>query len=129
MKSINFLKTIPPSLANNYLMESSITKVRRLRKEKKMWIKPTPPIPFVLHLNVIARTQYLSEYLQSSNSNEETTKFIDGLLGSTAEMSSIGAESQSLTTSMATYAAELKKPICSDDEIETVGFVLSDVLR
>jgi hypothetical protein len=107
-------------------MESSITKVRRLRKEKKMWLKPTPPIPFVLHLNVIARTQYLSEYLQSSNSNEESTKFIDGLLGSTAEMSSMGAESQS---SMTTYVAELKKPICTDDEIETVGFVLSDVLR
>jgi hypothetical protein len=41
-------------------------------------------------------------------------------------MSSMGAESQS---SMTTYVAELKKPICTDDEIETVGFVLSDVLR
>ena len=110
-------------------METSITKVRRLRKEKKMWIKPTPPIPFVLHLNVIARTQYLSDYLQSSNSSEDSAKFIDGLLGSTAEMATGSLmESQSLTTSLATYG-DLKKPICTDDEIETVTFVLSDVLR
>ena len=102
--------------------------MRRLRKEKKMWKKPVPPTPFVLHLNIIARTQYLSDFVQSINTNEESNKFIDGLLGSAAEMSGSLLESPSITTSMATYP-DLKKPICTDDEIETVSFIISDVLR
>jgi hypothetical protein len=92
-----------------------------------MWNKPIPPRPFVLHLNIIARTQYLSDYMQAANTSKESTKFIDGLLGSVAEMSHTPFN-ESPTVSMATYN-ELKKSTGSDDEIDALTFILSDVLR
>lgn len=109
--------------------ESSISKVRRIRNEKKLWKKPAPPTPFLLHLNVIARTQYFNDYIQSTNTNDDPTKFIDGLLGGVAEMASNkSSEPTSLSASLATYQ-DIKRSVVTDDEIETLIFVFSDLLR
>ncbi len=121
--SIDFfstLQTIPPILSNNYLLESTVDKLRRHRIETKVINKPVPPTPYLMHLNVLSRTQYITEYLQSSNKKESANKYIDGLLGSIGEMTSN-------ETSLLTMDDD--KVFCTDDEREAVVFVLSDVLR
>jgi cilia- and flagella-associated protein 65 len=118
-------KTIPPILKNNLLEETNLDRVRRKRQEKKLWKKPEPPIPFLLHLDVIARTQHFDDYLQSKNIiKNECSKFIDPLLGQLQSLNQIKLNKQE-------GEEEEGKSIifCNEDEKETVLFIISNILR
>ncbi len=118
-----FLKTIPPILRNNNLEESNLEKVRRRREEKKQWIKPLPPSPFLLHLNIIARSQHADEFLELSKKvKNNSEKFIDPLLG-------YGAHKSFVEQSNPDKDSLHNKLRCTDQENEAVSFIFSDLLR
>lgn len=79
--------------------------------------KPQPPSPFLLHLNVLAYTQYADDYYQSKPKIIESEKFIDGLLSDTAE----------ITEPKAVNASE--KVECNEEELDTLKFIFTDLIR
>ena len=107
-------------MRSNILEESNVDKVRRRREEKKQWIKPLPPSPFLLHLNVIARSQHADEFLEVSKKvKNNSEKFIDPLLGFAAQK----------TIAEPTHTETDEKIVCSEQESEVVSFVFSNLLR
>ena len=113
-------KTIPPIAKNNALDETHVDRVRRLREEKKLWNKPTPPSAFLLHLNILARTQFIDEFLSTQNSvKNECIKFVDPLLGNSSEKSEYNEEESSKTNGIS----------INDEERDALDFVLSDLFR
>ena len=104
------------------LEESNLERVRRRREEKKQWIKPLPPSPFLLHLNIIARSQHADEFLEISKKvKNNSEKFIDPLLGYGAHKSLVENNSVEMDDS--------EKLLCTEQESEAVAFVFSDLLR
>lgn len=118
--SMHNFKTIPPIITDPTLNETAIGKARRLRKEKNIWEKPQPPTPYLLHLNVLARTQLSSDYHQNKKQEpkNESDKFIDSLLGNTIDPKTDQNE------------IKLQEPLnATNDEVDTVKIVLTDILR
>ena len=78
-----------------------------------------PPKPFLLHLNVIGRTQYIEEYLIAKNAvKNNCEKYFDVSLGT------------DLTDSLDESVNESEVSIESRvDEKETIDFVISDIIR
>ena len=106
-------------MKNNSLEESNVDRVRRLRDEKRVWKKPLPPTPFLLHLNIIARTQYIDEYLSSKNTiKTECEKFLDISLGNIVEPASEIVDEE-----------KSQKILSTKEENETLEFIMSDLLR
>lgn len=120
--SIQRFKTIPPIIKNYVLGETNLDRVRRRRDEKKVWKKPTPPTPYLLHLNVLARTQFADEFLVAKNSvKNESDKFVDTLLGELAIQSPENIQEQILDSN--------NRLVCTDQEKDLCSFVMSDLLR
>ncbi len=93
-------------------------RVRRIRDEKKIWKKPLPPTPFLIHLNVLARTQYADEYLLAKNAiKNESEKYVDVLLGQAKDK----PNEKLVETS--------PRVLCSSQENDLCSFVLSDLIR
>lgn len=107
-------------MKNASIEESNVDKSRRQREEKKIWKKPSPPQPFLLHLNVITRTQYIEEYLNSKNTvKTECEKFFDASLGNLLDVSpEVPQEDEKEKTIPATK-----------DEKQTIDFVMSNLMR
>jgi len=108
-------------MKNNSIEESNVDKVRRQREEKKIWKKPLPPSPFLMHLNVIGRTQYIEEYMESKNTvKNECAKFFDASLGNALNE----------VTVVRTQEEPNPEPIRSTkDEKQALNFVMSDLIR
>ena len=112
-------------MRSNQLEESNLDKVRRRREEKKQWTKPLPPSPFLLHLNVIARTQHADEFLEVSKKvKNNSEKFIDSLLGAQKE---VGAGSTTLASSIDLHADN--RILCNEQESQAIDFIFADLLR
>lgn len=119
---VNQFKTIPPLIKNNLLVETNLTKIRKSREEKKLWKKPLPPNPFLLHLNVIARTNYMDQYLELSNTvKNNSEKYVDPLLGFAAIKSGKNVVEEEIKLE--------GKIVCSEEESETMEIMLSGLLR
>jgi hypothetical protein len=71
----------------------------------------------LLHLNVLAYTQYADDYYQSKPKVIESDKFIDGLLSDTNEICETNA------------ANVLEKVECNEEEVETLKFIFTDLIR
>lgn len=100
--------------------ETNLDRVRRLREEKKQWKKPLPPTPFLLHLNILARTQYIDEFLEINNKiKNNSEKFVDPLLG-------FGADSNLVEESPNFDGDTI---LCNDEENSAIEFIFSDLLR
>ena len=113
-------------MRSNQLEESNLDKVRRRREEKKQWTKPLPPSPFLLHLNVIARTQHADEFLEVSKKvKNNSEKFIDSLLGAQKEVG--GAGSATLASSIDLHADN--RILCNEQESQAIDFIFADLLR
>lgn len=118
--SIHRFKTIPPIMKNMSIEESHVDKVRRERAEKKVWKKPLPPTPYLMHLNIIARTQYIEEFLSSKNTvKNECVKFFDASLGNLLDGVPAGAEA----------AEEIKTIRTTKEEKESLDFIMSDLIK
>ena len=110
-------------MRSNQLEESNLDKVRRRRGEKKQWTKPLPPSPFLLHLNVIARTQHADEFLEVSKKvKNNSEKFIDSLLGAQKEVGSA-----TLASSIDLHADN--RILCNEQESQAIDFIFADLLR
>lgn len=97
--------------------------MRRIREEKKFWKKPEPPTPYLLHLNVLARTQNADEYLASKNTvKNESDKFVDVILGqfNPNNMKTVENNNESESNN---------KFNCNDEEQEICSYVMSDLIR
>jgi hypothetical protein len=108
-----------------------VDKTRRTRDEKRTWKKPLPPNPFLLHLNILARTQYFDEFLESSNTFKNSSqKFVDPLLGKPSNHALTDNDQAQLQYSL-TKLTEFKssKLVCTDKESDMIDFVLSDLIR
>lgn len=113
-------KTIPPIVKNSLIEASNLERVRKERAEKKQWKKPIPPNPFLLNLNVIARTLVFEEYLDFSNSiKNNSTKFVDPILG-------FGLKQHNLTLKEIDDGVKI---ICNEEENNIIESVFSDILR
>ena len=113
-------KTIPPIVKNNLIEESNLERVRKERADKKLWKKPIPPNPFLLNLNVIARTLVFDEYLEFSNSiKNNSTKYVDPILG-------FGLKQNKLTLKEIDDGVKI---VCNEEENNIIEFVFSDILR
>lgn len=113
-----FYKTIPPITKNNSIEESNVDKVRRARDEKRIWKKPLPPKPFLLHLNVIGRTLYIEEYLIAKNAvKNNCDKYFDASLSNLSD-----SLNESINESEIVIESH-------QEEKNTVDFVLSDIIR
>jgi hypothetical protein len=122
---VNQFKTIPPLIKNELYAESNLNKIRKARDEKKLWKKPLPPMPFLLHLNVIARTNYMDKYLDFAKSTKnDCEKYVDPLLG-------FGTKSLSKKTGEPESSSVLfeNKLACNEEENEAVEFLLAGLLR
>jgi hypothetical protein len=107
-------------MKNNSLEESNVDKVRRQREEKKVWKKPLPPSPFLMHLNVIARTQYIEEYMESKNTiKNECAKFLDTSLGNAPGENTAARSNEETSESI----------LSTKDEKQALDFVMSDLIR
>jgi hypothetical protein len=115
-------------MRSNQLEESNLDKVRRRREEKKQWTKPLPPSPFLLHLNVIARTQHADEFLEVSKKvKNNSEKFIDSLLGAQKEVGGGGGGSATLSSSIDLHADN--RILCNEQESQAIDFIFADLLR
>lgn len=95
--------------------------MRRHRAEKKLWKKPIPPSPFLLNLNVLARTQIYDEYLELTNSiKNNSRKFVDPVLG-------ILSKNDKIPTNK--IFAQNSKINCNKEENIFLEFIFSDILR
>jgi hypothetical protein len=122
---VNQFKTIPPLVKNELYTESNLNKIRKTRDEKKLWRKPLPPTPFLLHLNAIARTNYMDKYLEFAKSvKSNCEKYVDPLLG-------LGVKSKRLEQEDAVAAAlEQRSRIpCNEEENDAVETLLAGLLR
>lgn len=114
-------KTIPPIIKYNNLEESNLERVRRQRAEKKLWKKPLPPSPFLLNLNVLARTQVYDEFLEMSNTvKNNSNKFVDPVLGLISRQDSLSINQD--------YCQDFKTS-CNEEENSMLEFIFSDILR
>lgn len=114
-------KTIPPIIKYNILEESNLERVRRQRAEKKLWKKPIPPSPFLLNLNVLARTQVYDEFLEMSNSiKNDSNKFVDPVLGIVSKLDNLSTNQDN---------NQDFKTVCSEEENILLEFIFSDILR
>ena len=120
-----FFKTVPPLIKNSLYTETNLNRLRKLREDKKTWKKPLPPNPFLLHLNVIARTNHMDQYLEFTRSiKNNCEKYVDPLLG-------IESKKKSLNKN-ATKNQENEndqKSVCNEEEKEAMESVLSSLLR
>jgi hypothetical protein len=132
--AIQKFKTIPPIVKNSLLSESNVERIRRTRDEKRTWKKPLPPNPFLLHLNILARTQYFDEYLEMTNTcKNNSLKFVDPLLGNPPSVSNALENSSKtdakLLNSLSKIDTSNLKLVCTEKESDTLDFVLSDLIR
>lgn len=103
--------------------ETNLEKVRRIREEKKIWKKPAPPTPYLLHLNVLARTQNADEFLMAKNAiKNESDKFVDVMLG---QLNASAADRIENSMDLESNT----KLDCSSEEREVCSYVLSDLIR
>lgn len=70
-----FVKTLPP-IKQLSPDERKALESRKKRKEKDMWEKPSPPVPFLLHLGLTARTHDIREF-QATFPEEYSNYFVD----------------------------------------------------
>jgi hypothetical protein len=128
--AIQKFKTIPPIVKNSLLSESNVDRIRRTRDEKRTWKKPLPPNPFLLHLNILARTQYFDEYLEMTNScKNNSLKFVDPLLGNPPSCENSSKTNPKLLNSLSNIDSSNLKLICTEKESDTMDFILSDLIR
>jgi hypothetical protein len=116
------------------LSESNIDRIRRTRDQKRTWKKPLPPNPFLLHLNVLARTQYFDEYLEMTNvCKNNSLKFVDSLLGNSSLVKNLSENSSRvdarLFNSLSNIDSSNLKLVCTEKESDTLDFILSDLIR
>ena len=116
--SIHRFKTIPPIMKNAGIEESHVDRVRRQRAERKVWRKPLAPTPYLMHLNIIARTQYIEEYLSSKDTvKNECAKFFDASLGQL-----------DVVSSSVDVSDEKRKVRASREEKESLDFIMADLI-
>ena len=60
----NTFQTLPP-ISKLSPDEEKFEKDIRKRKENELWEKPEPPVPFLLHLGLTARTHDIKDYQQN----------------------------------------------------------------
>ena len=110
------------------LVESNLSRIRRARDEKATWKKPVPPSPCVLHLNVIARTQYFDDYLEcTSTVKSQCGKYVEPLLGQMRPVIvGLASDSSALDTAVTESSQRLT---CNKHEAELVENVLCDLIR
>jgi hypothetical protein len=119
---VNQFKTIPPLIKNELYSETNLSRIRKTRDEKKQWKKPLPPTPFLLHLNVLARTNYMEKYLEFSKSTKnECEKYVDPLLG-------FGIKSKKAKGDQDSDLLE-NRLVCNEEENGAVEFLLAGLLR
>jgi hypothetical protein len=125
---VNQYKTVPPLIKNNLYTESNLSRIRKSREDRKNWKKPLPPNPFLLHLNVIARTNHMDQYLEFSKSvKNECEKYVDPLLGHLDKKKNSKKAKNDEEDS--TSQINDQRSMCNEEEKEMMQTVLSCILR
>ncbi|KAK3591649.1 hypothetical protein CHS0354_040559 [Potamilus streckersoni] len=112
-------KTLPP-IKKPSADEERLIQKKKKKKEEELWEKPEPPLPFLLHLGLTARTHDIREF-QINFEDEYKNFYVDRLL------------SEKLSTKISKKKEQLEfqsKTIqCSQAESEVISGVMSNVLR
>ncbi|XP_078326129.1 cilia- and flagella-associated protein 65-like isoform X1 [Crassostrea virginica] len=112
-------KTLPP-IKQLSPDERKALESRKKKKDSELWEKPSPPVPFLLHLGLTARTHDIREF-QATFPEEYSNYFVDRSLSERAIK--IAGKKQALAKSTSTIIP------CSTGEADVISGVLSNVLR
>ena len=70
-----FIQTLPP-IKQLSPDERKALESRKKKKDSELWEKPSPPVPFLLHLGLTARTHDIREF-QATFPEEYSNYFVD----------------------------------------------------
>ncbi|XP_015270852.1 PREDICTED: coiled-coil domain-containing protein 108 [Gekko japonicus] len=132
LREIQKYKTLPPIKNSNAPNPPASRSQRRQTEARKLWAKPEPPLPFLMHLGVTARSHSVDDFLDNF-SGEMLQHFLYRQIKTTAarnnasDTTPLSNSKNKQQTALASTRQELVN--CSKQEAQLVTDVLSTVIK